>query len=160
MWRLRRGGERLMSGRLWASREGRRNLCWSWILVLALSKRRCAKESTCKSRVGDAIWIPGLGRSAGGGSGNPLQYSCLENLMDREACWATYSPWGNKESDMIERLRTAQHIHIFPPSRASLPFSTPLDCHRATGRAPSVIQQLSFYISVQSFSRVRLFVTS
>ena len=33
--------------------------------------------------------IPGLGRSLGGGRGNPLQYSCLENPMDREAWWAT-----------------------------------------------------------------------
>ena len=33
--------------------------------------------------------IPGLGRSPGGGHGNPLQYSCLENLMDRGAWWAT-----------------------------------------------------------------------
>ena len=33
--------------------------------------------------------IPGSGRSPGGGHGNPPQYSCLENPMDREACWAT-----------------------------------------------------------------------
>ena len=33
--------------------------------------------------------IPGWGRSPGGGNGNPLQYSCLENPMDREAWWAT-----------------------------------------------------------------------
>ena len=33
--------------------------------------------------------IPGLGRSPGGGRGNPLQYSCLENPMDRGAWWAT-----------------------------------------------------------------------
>ena len=33
--------------------------------------------------------IPGLGRSPGEGNGNPLQYSCLENSMDREAWWAT-----------------------------------------------------------------------
>ena len=33
--------------------------------------------------------IPGLGRSPGGGPGNPLQYSCLENSMDRGAWWAT-----------------------------------------------------------------------
>ena len=32
--------------------------------------------------VGDMGSIPGLGRSAGEGNGNPLQYSCLENLMD------------------------------------------------------------------------------
>ena len=33
--------------------------------------------------------IPGLGRSPGEGNGNPLQYSCLENPMDRGAWWAT-----------------------------------------------------------------------
>ena len=38
---------------------------------------------------GDAGWIPGLGRYPGGGNGNPLQYSCPENPMDRGAWWAT-----------------------------------------------------------------------
>ena len=38
---------------------------------------------------GDADWIPGSGRSLGGGNGNLLQYSCLENPVDREAWWAT-----------------------------------------------------------------------
>ena len=37
----------------------------------------------------DSGLIPGLGRSPGGGHGNPLQYSCLENPMDRGAWWAT-----------------------------------------------------------------------
>ena len=37
----------------------------------------------------DAGLIPGLGRSSGGGNGDPLQYSCLENPMDREAWQAT-----------------------------------------------------------------------
>ena len=44
------------------------------------------KESACNA--GDLGSIPGLGRSSGGGPGNPLQYSCLENPMDREA-WRT-----------------------------------------------------------------------
>ena len=39
--------------------------------------------------VRDVGSIPGLGRSPGGGHGNPLQYSCLENSMDRGAWWAT-----------------------------------------------------------------------
>ena len=39
--------------------------------------------------VRDAGLIPGSGRSPGGGHGNPLQYSCLENSMDREAWRAT-----------------------------------------------------------------------
>jgi len=38
--------------------------------------------------LGDLGSIPGSGRSPGEGNGNPLQYSCLENSMDREACQA------------------------------------------------------------------------
>ena len=38
--------------------------------------------------VRDVGLIPGCGRSSGGGNGNPLQYSCLENPMDREVWWA------------------------------------------------------------------------
>ena len=45
------------------------------------------KESTCN--VGDLGSIPGSGRSPGGGHGNPLQYSCLENPTDRGAWQAT-----------------------------------------------------------------------
>ena len=49
-----------------------------------------SKESACNAGVaGDAGSIPGLGRSPGGGHGNPLQYSCLENPTDREAWRAT-----------------------------------------------------------------------
>ena len=44
----------------------------------------------------DVDSIPGLGRSPGGGRGNPFQYSGLENPMDRGAWWG---PWGRKESD-------------------------------------------------------------
>ena len=39
--------------------------------------------------IGDSSLIPGLGRSPGGGHGNALQCSCLENPMDRGAWWAT-----------------------------------------------------------------------
>ena len=42
-------------------------------------------ESACNG--GDLGSIPELGRSLGEGNGNPLQYSCLENLMDRGAWW-------------------------------------------------------------------------
>ena len=44
------------------------------------------KESACNAR--DRGWIPGLERSPGEGNGNPLQYSCLENPMDRGTWWA------------------------------------------------------------------------
>ena len=45
------------------------------------------KESACDT--GDVGLIPGWGRSPGEGNGNPLQYSCLENPVDRGAWWAT-----------------------------------------------------------------------
>ena len=51
----------------------------------------------------DAGLIPGPGRPPGGGHGNPLEYSCLENSMDRGA-WGGYSPWGCKESGTTEKL--------------------------------------------------------
>ena len=44
------------------------------------------KESTCQAE--DTGLIPGLGRSPGDGNGNPFQYSCLGNSMDRGDCWA------------------------------------------------------------------------
>ena len=45
--------------------------------------------------------IPGLGRSPGGGNGNPLQYSCLEKPMNREA-WQATAHWARKELDTTE----------------------------------------------------------
>ena len=48
--------------------------------------------------------IPGLGRSPGEGNGNPLQYSCLENSIDRRAWRAGYSSWCHKELDTTEQL--------------------------------------------------------
>ena len=55
------------------------------------------KESA--SIAGDQDLIPGLGRSPGEENGNPLQYSCLENPMDREA-WRATAHGVAKESDM------------------------------------------------------------
>ena len=53
--------------------------------------------------IGDTGSIPGLGRSPGGGNGNPLQYSCLDNPMDRGAWWAT-DHGGHKELDVTGQL--------------------------------------------------------
>ena len=58
------------------------------------------------ANAGDRNLIPGLGRSPGGGHGNPLQYSCLGNHGQRSL--AGYSPGGSKESDSTEQLS----IHI------------------------------------------------
>ena len=52
---------------------------------------------------GDPGSLPGLGRCPGEGNGNPLQYSCLENSMDRGNL-AGYSPLGHEELDTTEQL--------------------------------------------------------
>ena len=57
-------------------------------------------ESPCPA--GDAGWTPGWGRSPGIGNGNPLQYSCLGNPMDRGAWWATVHGV-TKESDTTKQ---------------------------------------------------------
>ena len=58
-----------------------------------------SKESTCN--VENLGLIPGLGRSPGGGYGNPLEYSCLENPHGQRSL-AGYSPWGQNETDTVE----------------------------------------------------------
>ena len=65
------------------------------------------EESTCN--VGDLGSVPGLGRSPGGGHGNPLQYSCLENPHGQRSL-AGYSPWGHRQSDTTEHS-TGQGMH-------------------------------------------------
>ena len=59
---------------------------------------------------GDVGSIPGLERSPGGGHGNPLQYSCLENPMDRWAWRATVHGVA-KELDMTEATKHSQYIY-------------------------------------------------
>ena len=61
-------------------------------MALAVKKKKKKKEKKPAFTAGDlrdVDSVPGLERSPGGGHGNPLQYNCLENPMDREAWWAT-----------------------------------------------------------------------
>ena len=59
------------------------------------------KESACHS--GDPGSIPGSGRSPGEGNGNALQYSCLENPMDREAWWVTVHGVARVRHDLVTK---------------------------------------------------------
>ena len=60
--------------------------------------KNLAANARLAGDIGDSVSIPGLGRSLGGGKGNQLQYSCLENPMDRGAWQAT-----------VHRLQRAGH---------------------------------------------------
>ena len=77
------------------------------IFVKTLRRAYCfpcgldGKESAYNA--GDPGSIPGSG-FPGEGNGVPLQYSFLENSMDRDPGGVGYSPWGCKESDMTEQL--------------------------------------------------------
>ena len=59
----------------------------------------------------DVSPIPGLGRSPGGGHGNPLQYSCLENSMDRGTWWVTVH--GVKNSGTWLNVFVHAHTHTY-----------------------------------------------
>ena len=52
------------------------------------------------ANAGDTSLISGLGSSPGGGNGNPLQYSCLENPMDRGAWWATVHGFAKSQTQL------------------------------------------------------------
>ena len=69
---------------VWATTE---TYIGSQILYHRGSRWLSGKESACSA--GDTSSVPGSGRSCGGGHGNPLQYSCLENPMDRGGWWTT-----------------------------------------------------------------------
>ena len=59
---------------------------------------------------GDTSTISGLGRSPEGGNGNPVQYSCLENSMDRGAWWATAHRVIKVGHDLVTEQQ--QHLHL------------------------------------------------
>ena len=77
-------------------------------MILGFSDGSGGKESACNA--GDLGSIPGLGRSPGEGNGNPLQYSCLENPMDREAWWATVQGVA-KSRTRLSDLTFTFHFH-------------------------------------------------
>ena len=64
-----------------------------------------SKETACNA--GDMGSIPGLRRFPGEGNGNPLQYSCLVNSMDRGAWWATVHGFAKSQTQL---KRLSMHI--------------------------------------------------
>jgi len=88
-----------------------------WAAVHGVAKSR-TWLSHFTTLLREASSVPGLGRSSGAGNGNPLQYSCLENPVDRGTWW---SPEG--ESDTTEWLSIVQvhygilQLETFPQNR-------------------------------------------
>ena len=66
---------------------------------------------------------PGLRRSPGEGNGNPLQYFCLENLMDRGAWQTTVHEVARVGHDLATKPPTTIHIYIYIPQKLMLSFT-------------------------------------
>ena len=109
-----------------------------------LPRWRSGKESACQARVTDLI--PGLGRSLGERNGNPLQYSCLENPMDKGAWWDTVHGVAKSRTWLSDWVCTYNTHYLFKKIFIWL--------HH-------VLQHMGFYCGtvVQSLSRVQLFAT-
>ena len=76
------------------------------------------KESS--SNAGDLGLIPGLGRSLGEMNDNPLQYSCLENPMDREAWWATVHGITKSQTQLSDYTFIANSLHCTAETNTAL----------------------------------------
>ena len=83
------------------------------ILLTDFPHSSVGKKSACNA--GNPGSISGLGRSPGEGNGNPLQYSCLENSMDRGAWQATVHGISRVEHDLVTKppiLLTEMHGNL------------------------------------------------
>ena len=69
------------------------------------------KESVCDA--GDLSSIPGCGRFPGEGNGKPLQYSCLENSMDREARQAAVHEVAHSQTQLSDYVFCSVHVNYF-----------------------------------------------
>ena len=102
------------------------------------------KASACNG--GDLGSIPGLGRSPGEGNGNPLQYSCLKNPLDRGAWWATLHGVAKSQtrlSDFISNYGGGDEDNgdLLQRSHVTLLHSVPLTLQQAT-TDPRLCQRL------------------
>ena len=86
-------------------------VCMNIYLHMGFPGGSVGKESACNVR--DLGSIPGLGRSLGGGHGNPPQYSCLENPHGQRSL-VGYSPWCHRRvrHNLVTKQQQQQHVCI------------------------------------------------
>ena len=108
------------------------------LCLLELTKWLSGKESACQYR-----WC-GLGRSPGGGNGNPLQHSCLGNPMNR-GTWQ--GSWSHKELDMTEHSRTMSF-------GAQNPVTTLTVCGPENTWETVLLARLSYYSFPHSWAKL------
>ena len=92
------------------------------------------------ANAGDTASIPGSGRSPGGRHGSPLQYSCLENPVDRGAWWGSVSPWVAKSCTGPSKSARS-HTFLCRSSRVTarrLLVEPDLDANEAIAQRPGV----------------------
>ena len=80
-------------------------VCWGSQIALVVKNLPANAGDTR-----DVRSIPGLGRSPGVGNGNLLQYSCLENSVDRRAWWATVQGMSKSQTQLSDWTHTHTHI--------------------------------------------------
>ena len=85
------------------------------------------KEPACNA--GDLGSIPGSGISLGEGNGNPLQYSCLENPLDRRAWWATVHGVTKSQTQLSNKHNTTISDELSPNGK-KLPTVVPAFCYK------------------------------
>ena len=114
----------------------------SWLFVgLGLPRWHSGKESDNAGDAKDTLLVPGSVRSPGVGNGNPFQYSCLENPMDKGAWWAIVH--GVEKSGT--QLSTHIHTHLS-------------DWERDTWRQNNPCSQHSFHYSTNLIHNFRMFL--
>jgi len=89
------------------------------------------KDSACNA--GDPSLIPGLGRFPGEGNGNPLQYSCLENPMDRGTWWATVHGVAKSQTGLSDFTLGTRSLRVERDTGAG--FGAAKDYQRTDGQA-------------------------
>ena len=115
-----------------------------WATSLSLSGGSEVKASACN--VGDLGSVPRSGRSPGEGSGNPLQYSCLENPMDGGAWWATVhgvtKSWTRLRTERLRFLSFFSWLDQCPcKKKYQRAFSLSSTCKHTQRRWPSRSQK-------------------